>query len=326
MFRKPTPIRRQYPPHNHQRDASPGRTTHQQRPPSHPIDKEQRRQRRKTIHNPIHARREQARGIPAQAELREHRRRVVDHSVAAHELLEEHDGAADRDALEAAPVREHGGVLREVQAQAGEPGVVGLDVGVLEEDGGFYVEGFGDEGGVGGGEAAEEGERGHGLLVAVLGEEPAGGFGVEEHAEAEDEGGDDLEGERDSPRGVGLSCASTGCDVLVRIECWDIGSSASIRDVGRATGAADVMGAVVDPEREEDPDGDGELLEDHETASDVWGRDFGDVERDDHGQHADGYTGNRSASEEHRNVDGTGLDGGADHEDQDCNHNVEFAA
>lgn len=79
--------------------------------------------------------------------------------------------------------------------------------------------------------------------------------------------------------------------------------------------ASDVLGAIIQPERNHDADGDTELLERDKTSPDVWGRKLTQVQRDNHGKHADGQSGNKAAYEHHRYIDGSGLDDGADEED-----------
>lgn len=80
-------------------------------------------------------------------------------------------------------------------------------------------------------------------------QKPAWGEGHEEHAYSQCNAGDELQADGNEPGGVGLGGA----------------------------GAADIVGAVVDPEGYHDAGGDGELLEGDEGAANFRGSNLGIV-------------------------------------------------
>lgn len=94
---------------------------------------------------------------------------------------------------------------------------------------------------------------------AAVVHEPAGREGHEQESDSQGDAGDQLEADGEEPRGVRLSFA----------------------------GAADVVGAVVDPETHHDAGGDGELLEGDEAAAHFGRGDFGVVVGDVDGYGAD---------------------------------------
>lgn len=131
-------------------------------------------------------------------------RRVIDQSVHTNELLEERDHNCD---MCAAPA-----VLPETVCPRSEleeecvlcpcalEGRVflGADLSV-EADFGLDVHVFLADASVGGGQSAEAAEAVQGFLVAIFGGEPARGEGEEDHARGEEEAGDHLEEEGETP-------------------------------------------------------------------------------------------------------------------------------
>lgn len=109
------------------------------------------------------------------------------------------------------------------------------------------------------------GERGARGFPAVLPGEPAGGLVAQEHTEQEEDGGEALHGQRDEVHGR----------------------------------AADVQqGAVVDPERQHDAQGDEELVQPGQTATDRTRCVLRHVEGVDHRGETDTEAGNESAKDE----------------------------
>ncbi|RUO96330.1 hypothetical protein BC936DRAFT_142198, partial [Jimgerdemannia flammicorona] len=94
--------------------------------------------------------------------------------------------------------------------------------------------------------AVETGEDDPSILITIFVEQPTGGIGHEEHTDGEDESGGGLDTERNAPRDSALH----------------------------------KRGAVVNPERNQDTDGNGPLLEGDQTTTDFLGGNLGLVERD----------------------------------------------
>ena len=132
------------------------------------------------------------------------------------------------------------------------------------------------------GERREAGEGSGSLGVAAGLDEPTGGLGEVEHADGEDEGPDELNGDGDAPGGVVVA----------------------------------VLGRVVDDGGEEETDGDGPLVAGDDGAADPLGGALGLVHGDEGGDETDTETGEDTADDEGGEVEGTGLEGDAEAEDE----------
>ena len=227
-------------------------------------------------------------------------------SVDAGKLLKEHGHGRDNDTAEHGPGLEQGPDGDPLQLED-VPGREGDEVGplrgrraLLEHALGFDLEELELDELVVRREPAQGAEHVAGFGLAVVVDEPAGGEGHEQHADAEGDAGEELQADGDEPGRVRLggSCA------------------------------ADVVRAVVDPEGDHDPCGDGQLLEGHERAPDFGGSHFGVVvgHVDGHGAH--GETGDEAASQEGLSAgcgDGHALNDHTDDEEPDVQHNGVFA-
>lgn len=93
------------------------------------------------------------------------------------------------------------------------------------------------------------------------------------------------------------------------------------------TSAANVVGAVVDPETDHDTSGNGKLLKTDQRTADLWRCDFGVVHGNNHGERTDSHTSNETTAK-----DGAGptarsrsaLDDDADDEDGDVDEDGVF--
>lgn len=101
-------------------------------------------------------------------------------------------------------------------------------------------------------DAAETSQRAKSCLFILSHEMKTRRLWVEDHSDTENEGRDNLQGEWDSPGGLALTSAAIGADVVGGIESRFIRCASSVRDIGGATGAADVLGAVFEPVADED--------------------------------------------------------------------------
>jgi hypothetical protein len=209
-------------------------------------------------------------------------------------LLEDHDPAANVETLEHAAGKE------QAPSSEGLGGVLCLGF-LVEENGSLDFEILSSEKGIFWGEAAELGERGNAVIIPVLHHEPSRREGQEEHAEEQDPGGDELESERETPRDRLLSQAGVAMGEGLVEDAGHGGSShrkAIVRDSSRiAVGASHEVKTVIEPESNGGADGDGELLERDQRATELGRGNLGLVEGNHHREHADAETANDSTSE-----------------------------
>lgn len=111
----------------------------------------------------------------------------------------------------------------------------------LEEDFGFDGKELVANGVVVDMHAAKLGKAGKSSIVTMLHEHELRRLREEQHAHAEDESRHDLQRELYSPRGIGLSSAAVGADVLSWVEGRGGRGSASVWDIGSTAYAADVQ-------------------------------------------------------------------------------------
>ena len=142
-----------------------------------------------------------------------------------------------------------------------------------------------NEGVVGIALAVDESQDGVAVLPAVLASQPTRRFGEESHHATKEDGGDHLEGPRDTPRG---SLVAEG--IVLTDE------RASVRHVVH----------------DQDTPGDGPLLETDEATTLRGRRDFGDVDGDLGRLDTDAETVDHAANAEHGNILRGGADGGTD--------------
>lgn len=135
-------------------------------------------------------------------------------------LLEEHGHSSDSNSLKHSLGLEQGSNSHELQFE-GIPGGLRLqvwevlgDAALLEEGLRLDLEELELDKFVIGREVAEVGEDGPGLLLAAVMEEPSRGEGHPDHADEEDDGGDDLDADGNEPGGVGLGLLSCSSDVV----------------------------------------------------------------------------------------------------------------
>lgn len=136
---------------------------------------------------------------------------------------------------------------------------LGLDFQVLVQDFGRFFR-----------QRTKVGESRLRFLVAADFDEPTRRVGHEEHADEEDERREELNANRDTPRSLRLTRATASRNVGEGIECWfAVEQGAGVRGVGRTSRASNVTRSVCDPVTEKDTEGDGELLQGDERASEV---------------------------------------------------------
>lgn len=205
--------------------------------------------------NSDYTRRQQARRVARHAQGGKDGRRIVQHGVDTGPLLEEHGDGGDDDAAE------HGHGLEQRadgdKLQLGDVGdgglgqvrEVGLDGPLLEERLGLDLEELELDGLVLGRGAAQLGQHAARLVLAAVVDEPPRREGHEDHAEEEDQRRHQLQAQRHQPGRVALGVA----------------------------GAADVVGSVVDPERDHDTELNRELLDADQHATDFGRGTFGVV-------------------------------------------------
>lgn len=112
--------------------------------------------------------------------------------------------------------------LSSMQSHSTEARVMVPNVRVLQHNGSFDIQHFGNYTGVVWRKTSELTEGFEGLFVAFLDEQPSRRIGVEEHADAEDQSWNDLDSEGNSPGGVGLAGASIWAYVVVGVENWGV--------------------------------------------------------------------------------------------------------
>ena len=157
--------------------------------------------------------------------------------------------------------------LSDVQSNARQIGKVVLGESVLEHDRRLNFEELVDEFGRISGVASELGQNVDRVVIALLHQEPAGSLREENHSDAQDETGDDLNGERQSPRCRGLAGTATGRNIIVRVEGALAGSAAGVGHIRSTSWSTDVVGTVIDPVTDENSNSDGQLLEHDETPT-----------------------------------------------------------
>ena len=131
------------------------------------------------------------------------------------------------------------------------------------------------------------GESGERIIVAVFGAEPSGREGKEYDANAQNEGRDDLNEERETPRPF----------------------------------AGDVQSAVSCPESDNDSSHDAQLLKHEQGATNLGRRDFADVQWRDHTEHTYSKTSEEAGESKHSVVHSCSLQNSADDEDHHGGNN-----
>ena len=141
-----------------------------------------------------------------------------------HSLLESHGDGGNDDALEHGLGLEKCAdgnklqledvpccLLLQVREMLGETALLKQRLGLDFEE--FELDKF-----MVGWEVAEIGEDGTGLLLSAVMEEPSGREGHPDHADEEDDGGNDLNANRDKPGSIGLGFDGGSTDVVATTE------------------------------------------------------------------------------------------------------------
>ncbi|KAI6764174.1 hypothetical protein HG530_007963 [Fusarium avenaceum] len=184
-----------------------------------------------------------------------------------HELLEEHNAAANGKALGGGPCRYESDMLSSEEAKAllaWEPlsghGLVkknlSLDGQILRSKRACVRM-----------DLTKLSQGGQTLFLLAAHKVETRRLGKENHANTQNKRRDDLECERNPPGSLRLSCTTGGSYIVSRVESWFVRSAARVRNIGCASMATDVLSSVLKPVAHQNTQGDAELLQNNEGAT-----------------------------------------------------------
>lgn len=230
--------------------------------------------------------------VVVETQLLEERRRIIDQSIDADELLEGHEQNTDNGPLPAAraegvdpaPSFESDLVLEAARLVRGVSFLANLivELGFTSD-----LEPFRLDEGVVGMPSADLGQRQERFFVATSHGEPTRTWGQDKCAGQEDETGDDLQEEGQTVAPLRVDETRSESDVVCDADTGD----------------------------------NGKLLKAEKNASNVWWRKLTDVDGASAAEEADTDTSDQTTHDEHVVGDGTGLDGTANDEENDTNSN-----